>query len=431
MTEKRRDNKNRILRNGEFQRKDGKYEYKYLDFNGKRHSVYSWKLVDTDKVPVGKRCKESLRTMEKKIQKDLDDGINTTLAATLTFDKAFEMYMSVKIGLKETTIVRYWENYNRYVKPTIGNRIVNSIKTNDIYALYASLFNERKLTIGSIGNINILIAPVFSMLINEGVIRKNPAAYTMKELKKSHKNKGRQKKDEKPKYQKRIIGALTVEEVDIFLDFVSKSSVYKKWLPLFTVLLGTGMRIGECLALQWEDCDFANNVIHVSRNLAYFNKDGSGYEFGMFTTKTDAGERDIDMLTDVKRTLLQIKAYQRFNNITSPNIDGFNNFIFINSKGNPHTEKTIWGVVNRIVKRYNKEMAEQIQGQNLPTLEHFAPHNLRHTFCTRFCENETNLKAIQEIMGHNNVSTTMIYFTATKEVREKCMANLESKIRIC
>lgn len=71
MAEKRRDNKGRVLRSGESQRSDGKYEYKYADSNGERHSVYSWKLVATDKVPEGKQGGTSLRDMEKQIQKGL------------------------------------------------------------------------------------------------------------------------------------------------------------------------------------------------------------------------------------------------------------------------------------------------------------------------------------------------------------------------
>ena len=55
MSEKRRDNKNRILRTGESQRKDGRYAYKYIDTFGKPQFVYSWKLVPTDKTPAGKR----------------------------------------------------------------------------------------------------------------------------------------------------------------------------------------------------------------------------------------------------------------------------------------------------------------------------------------------------------------------------------------
>ena len=63
--------------------------------------------------------------------------------------------------------------------------------------------------------------------------------------------------------------------------------------------------------------------------------------------------------------------------------------------------------------------------------QHFSAHNLRHTFCTRLCENETNLKVIQEIMGHRNIETTMdVYNEATKEKKMSSFANLEGKIRV-
>lgn len=77
MTGKRKDSRGRVLRNGEVQRSDGKYMFRYTDAEGERHSVYSWKLVETDKIPNGKRCKEALRTIEQRVLKDLDDGIST------------------------------------------------------------------------------------------------------------------------------------------------------------------------------------------------------------------------------------------------------------------------------------------------------------------------------------------------------------------
>ena len=74
MLEKRRDSKNRILRSGESQRKDGWYAYKYVDTFGRPQFVYAWKLVSTNKTPTGKQEDISLR--EKEIQKGLDDGID-------------------------------------------------------------------------------------------------------------------------------------------------------------------------------------------------------------------------------------------------------------------------------------------------------------------------------------------------------------------
>lgn len=55
MAEKRKDSKGRILRDGESQRKDGRYRYQYKDSKGVRREVYSWKLVETDRTPSGKR----------------------------------------------------------------------------------------------------------------------------------------------------------------------------------------------------------------------------------------------------------------------------------------------------------------------------------------------------------------------------------------
>ena len=77
MSEKRRDSKGRLLRNGEVQRQDGLYMFRYTDPNGKRKTVYSWKLVDTDKAPEGKRSVLALRDIEKQVLRDLDDGIRT------------------------------------------------------------------------------------------------------------------------------------------------------------------------------------------------------------------------------------------------------------------------------------------------------------------------------------------------------------------
>lgn len=76
MSEKRRDNKGRVLRNGESQRKDGRFMYKYTDNAGNIKYVYSWKLVKTDTVPKGVKDDLSLREKEKLIHRDLEDDIS-------------------------------------------------------------------------------------------------------------------------------------------------------------------------------------------------------------------------------------------------------------------------------------------------------------------------------------------------------------------
>ena len=76
MSEKRWDQRNRILRNGESQRKDGRYVFKYRDINGQPQFVYSWRLEPTDRLPAGKRDGPALRELEPKIIRDLEDKIS-------------------------------------------------------------------------------------------------------------------------------------------------------------------------------------------------------------------------------------------------------------------------------------------------------------------------------------------------------------------
>lgn len=101
MSEKRRDTKGRILRNGEYQRSDGKYEYKYFDAKGVRRSVYSWKLVETDKAPEGRRCGLPLRELEKTVRRDAEDGINAFEAYRTTLNSFFDAYIETKYELKQ------------------------------------------------------------------------------------------------------------------------------------------------------------------------------------------------------------------------------------------------------------------------------------------------------------------------------------------
>ena len=89
--------------------------------------------------------------------------------------------------------------------------------------------------------------------------------------------------------------------------------------------------------------------------------------------------------------------------------------------------------ITRIIEEYNKkENAEaRLEKREANLLPHFSAHNLRHTFCTRLCENESNLKVIQSIMGHADISTTMdIYAEATEEKKQEAFVNLENKIII-
>ena len=119
MSEKRRDNKNRILRSGESQRKDGRYAYKYTDATGKQQFVYSWKLEKTDKLPEGKRDCLSLREKEKQILRDLDDQI-APRGGEMTVLALVQKYILQKTGVRPNTEAGYQTVINILKKEKFG-----------------------------------------------------------------------------------------------------------------------------------------------------------------------------------------------------------------------------------------------------------------------------------------------------------------------
>lgn len=162
-------------------------------------------------------------------------------------------------------------------------------------------------------------------------------------------------------------------------------------------------------------------------------EDDEKARFHIVTPKTSAGIRIVPMLSEVKAALETEWQIQEILGFNESVIDGYTGFIFQNRYGNPLSPHSVNRAIDRICAAYIEDetvLADQ-EGRDPILIRHSSAHNLRHTFCTRSCENEKDLKTIQEIMGHANIKTTMnIYAEATKETKKKSFANLEGKIKI-
>lgn len=418
---KRKDLKGRNLKDGEIQQPDGRYKYQYMDANGKRRAVYSWRLLTTDRSPSGKREDLCLREKEAEIAADSHDGIDGKAAKKITLNDMFEVYIAGKVNLKQSTRTNYLYMYKNYVQDVIGNKPINIIKYSDIKRFYNALITDRGFKPNSMEIIHTILHPVFTLAVRDGYIRSNPTEGVMTEIKKSH------------DWEKSKRHALTLEEQAAFIGFLSTSEVYGHWLPMFTVFLGTGCRVGELIGLRWQDCDFKNNTISINHNLIYRQQENGHMELHITTPKTVAGCRTIPMLTEVKSALCEERRRQFCRGCKSVTVDGYTGFVFTNRFGDVYTPHTINRAIERIYKACNaQEVSEAAQEGRAPVvIRHFSVHNLRHTFCTRFCENETNIKVIQEIMGHADISTTMnIYAEATETRKKESFNNLDGKIKI-
>ena len=408
MAEKRKDNKGRNLRTGEYQRTDGIYQFKYTDSTGKKRVIYSKDLAE-------------LRIKEEAVKQDLKDGIKTRAEVTLTVNDMFQKYIATKTELKPSTLTNYKYMFRNYVQDSFGLKKLADVRYSDVKSFYNSLIKEKNFKPNSMEIINTILHPVFTLAVRDGYIRTNPTDGVMREIKQSH-------NWEKPKRH-----ALTVEQQTAFISYVANSETYNHWLPLFTTFLGTGCRVGELIGLRWEDCDFDNDVISINHNLIYRQTENGNCEMSITTPKTSAGCRTIPMLPEVKKAILTERKNQMLNGFSTTEIDGYKGFIFVNRYGYVHNPMTINRAIVRIYKAYNLEEMENAKKEKRePVLiPHFSVHNLRHTFCTRFCENETNIKVNQEIMGHSDISTTMnIYAEATESKKQESFKNLAGKIKI-
>lgn len=418
---KRKDTKGRNLKDGETQLSDGRYKYQYTTPNGQRKAVYSWKLLPTDRTPAGMRDGLSLREKEDDITADQRDGIDGSAARKITLNEMFDTYMSGKVNLKQSTRTNYLYMYRNYIQGSIGGRTLQSIKYSDIKRFYNELITEKKFKPNSMEIVHTLLHPTFTLAVRDGYIRTNPTDGIMADIKKSH------------NWEKSKRYALTIEEQTLFVEFLSQSETYGHWLPMFTAFLGTGCRVGELIGLRWEDVDFKNGTISINHNLIYRQQESGRMELHITTPKTSAGCRTIPMLSEVRKALRDVQALQFQIGIRSVTVDGYSGFIFVNRFGAVYTPHTVNRAIERITLACNEWEAERATKERRKpvTIPHFSVHNLRHTFCTRFCENETNIKVIQEIMGHADISTTMnVYAEATESRKKQSIESLEGKIKI-
>lgn len=419
MSERRKDRKGRNLKDGETVMPDGRYRFRYTDRDGNRKAVYSWKLVPTDKIPKGKKDGYSLRELEDQVQYDRHDGIDTARADRVTINDLFGEMLETKQDLKISSRSTWEYMHGRFIKDRIGRKKITAVKYSTVKRYYNELLKSDELKPGTISIIHTILTLIFALAVKDGYIRNNPASGAFTAIRRA--NKGGKKRH-----------ALTVDQQSALVTFVAESDTYRRWLPLITFLLGTGCRIGEAIGLTWSDCDFDNDTVRINHSLQYRSIDGKMTMY-ISTPKSSAGVRTIPMLPEVREALLQIRKDQMWNGCKDIELDGHKGFIFRNRKDELFFHSNINGVLERIRVEYNaiEEHTAQDEDREPLLLPHFSAHTLRHTFCTRFCENESNIKVIQSIMGHSDIQTTMnIYAEATEEKKQEVFSNLQGKMKI-
>lgn len=407
----RKDNKGRVLQKGEMQRsEDLRYVYCYSDPYGNRRRIYA------------KTLKE-LREKEDQLKKDQLDGLDIYAAGDSDLNFVFERYISTKTELRKTTYSNYVYLYNKFVRKKLGKKKISEIKYSDVMFFYMELV-KKHMQINTLENIHTILHPTFQLAVRDAIIRTNPTDGVMAELKKKMgKSAG-------------VRHALTLEQQRAFVNYVSNSQSHFRWAPLFIVMLGTGCRIGEIVGLRWEDIDLENRMININHQVVYYTREESDTRVAKYAVslpKTEAGVRDIPMLDAVYDAFLKEREYQEEFGQNTTVIDGMSGFIFTNRYNSMHNAQSVNRAIKRIIQDYNAEevLAAKREKREAIILPNFSCHHLRHTFCTRFCERESNVKIIQTIMGHSDITTTMnIYADVTLDSKKEAFGRLSKSLDV-
>lgn len=383
---KRRDSKNRILRSGESQQKDGRYRYTYY-IRGKQHCFYSWKLEDTDRLPQGKQPCESLRSQIKELNKALEQGIafRGNGIPVLGLVEKYLALQNANDKLKTSTKAGYQTSLKHIKEDAISTIRIDKVKRSDAKRWILSL-QEKGFGYSTISSIHGVIKQAFEMAVSDDLLLKNPFNFVLTDLIENNSRKR---------------DALSAKEQQAFLDFIKEDHYYCKYYDTFVILFETGLRIGEFCGLTDSKIDMKGKKVKVDIQL-HKNKQGYYLE----SPKTKAGYRIVPM-TD--------KAYMSFKHLLEVRtkkqqeqcVGGQKGYLCFDGKDMPRYGGQWAKIFESIWQQYTKA--------NQTALCKVTPHVCRHTFATNMARLGMNPAILRQILGHDDISTTFAIYTHLKD----------------
>jgi integrase/recombinase XerD len=278
--------------------------------------------------------------------------------------KLFINYLKLEKSLSENTINSYLFDLNlfsEYLEENIKIKIIKDISEKvliDFIKYIGKRLNKREKNYSekSIYRIISVLKSFFKYLVIEDILVDNPAENL-----------------DTPKISRSLPSVLTIDEVNKMLDSVNIKVKYGlRDKAILETMYASGLRVSEVINLE------INNVFFEGGFLRIFGKGSK--------------ERIVPI---GKSALGYIEKYYNGERNLIKNNDSYN-FIFLNFRGKKMTRMSVWNIVKKYssLARIKKEIH---------------PHTLRHTFATHLLEGGADIRIIQEMLGHTDISTTQIY----------------------
>jgi len=331
----------------------------FIRHNGKRKS----KKIGNDKdLAIDVAEKINARLVLKEFDLDTEPEQEAPL-----FERYAELWVEgyIKPLRRTTTYERYKSVLAMYVNPTLGKIPIDQIRRGDVRNLFLGHY-KRGLSKSTIGLIRNVISGVIGHAVDEELIPVNPVTGITRKL-------------QLERDRKINIEPLTQDEVNLFLNTCLKH--YPEHYPMFLCAFRTGMRLGELLALKWDDIDWHGKYIKVDRSFRHGRMTG---------TKTGKARRvDMsDQLMDGLKSLYKTRKEEALRFGKGEIIE-----IVFHRKGLPLSQNSARGLFKRILPKAG--------------LRNMRFHDIRHTFASLLLSNGQSPVYVKDQLGHSSIQITV------------------------
>jgi integrase len=321
-------------------------------------------------------------------------GVDQETAKNLTFGEWLANWLDLykRPRLRTSTFENYQMYARLHIEPALGHIPLASLNADDIQSLYNKLQKAGKAP-ATIHKIHQIIHSCLGKAVEKRMLAWNPSTAT-----------------ERPPVRPEEAKALTEEDMDKFLAAMDRES--HKWRAAFLTLLGTGLRVGELLALEWGDIDFAGGLIYVRRGLSR-TRAGLVVE----APKTEKSKSAVPVPETVLAALREHQKAQKV--IIMENRDRYKNTALVFP-----TDVGTYMLPRNFQRHYYALLKKAGISQRVKL------HGLRHTFATRLLEQGESLRVVQELLRHTDIKTTAnIYSHVTPKVKEKAAHKMDDLLK--
>ena len=348
----------------------------------------------------GKRIKKRLSSknldeLKKKLNDNryLNDRSMVTVPTDYTVSSWLDFWLETykKQSVKSTTYDMYYNVIHTHLKPAIGNYKLDAVTPILVQTMINGFSkngskNNGGLSSSSVKKILLTLSQAYTMAVSAGLLYNNPCKNIVL-----------------PKKEPKKAVAFTVDEQERFLSFCTDNTTYQN---LFVFAFNTGMRMGELLALTWDDYDKDNKIITVNKSLSVvrdYSDNDDKQKTVINSTKTESGTREIPLT----KTAINIMSEQ-FKKYGDKSV-----FVFCSEKGTPLMKRNIYRAFNNII--------EKSEIQSPVTF-----HSFRHSFATRLLEKGADIKTVSNLLGHRSIQITLdIYSHVSSDLKQKTISLLE------